>query len=105
MFYVPCSLDSGAKGLWALVVDSGVVGRKVSRGEKMLYSGFWDRPRVVNHRVSGLVGLNVSRGWKMHYSGTDPESHITEYTSAYEEYSVGSRNIPRVPILRTRLVL
>ena len=36
-----------------------------------------------------MVGRKVSRGEKILYAGTDPESYITEYTIVYEEYSSG----------------
>jgi len=38
---------------------------------------------------SGLVGRKVPHGEKMLYSGTDPESYITEYTLVYEDYGSG----------------
>jgi len=38
---------------------------------------------------SGLVGREVSRGEKMARRGTDPESYITEYTLVYEDYIDG----------------
>ena len=34
---------------------------------------------------SGLVGRKVPRGENMLYSGADPETYITEYTSVYED--------------------
>ena len=34
---------------------------------------------------SGLVGREVSRGEKLALRGTDPESYITEYTLVYEK--------------------
>jgi len=36
----------------------------------------------------------VSRGEKMLYSGTDPESYITEYSLVYEDKRFGKRLTP-----------
>ena len=48
-------------------------------------------PGAVTIDVLWCDRLRVSRGEKMTLRGTDPESYVTVYTSAYEDYGYHCR--------------